>query len=362
MPLRTALASLLSLLACFSAASAEGPFPLGALLSLSGTCSDVGEMSRRGIELAVDDVNAAGGILGRPVSVIVEDTHESNSASAVTAYRRLLLNRGLHYIIGPSCSPAGLAVAPLAAKNEEIVLASPSIGLREFNEAGENIFKLWPYDEDGPKLIARYAIGKGWKKAAIFSSQQTWEEAQGKWIEREFVRLGGSVSAKVEPLPGETVLSAEAAKLAASRPDVVFLCNYTRFEVAAQQLAKAGYKGPKISTLMTEEKIRLASGALEGTVAYGYAPATKEFMAAYTARYGSAPYSIGADTSYDIVRLYAKAINEAGTGDPLVVRRKLIQVRDYPGASGRLSIDDKGGVLRNPILFVVRGQQLVPLE
>ncbi len=153
----------------------EKPFLIAALLSLTGDCADVGDLSKKGIELAIKEINAEGGILGRPVKLILEDSNESNSINAVSAYRRLLLNSDIHFLIGPSCSPAALAIAPIAAKNPDVILFSPSVGQREFNEAGDNLFKLWPYDEEGPKLLAEYANKKGWKKVAIFSSQQSWE-------------------------------------------------------------------------------------------------------------------------------------------------------------------------------------------
>jgi branched-chain amino acid transport system substrate-binding protein len=340
----------------------QAPFLIGAFLSLTGDCADGGDLSKKGIELAIDEVNANGGILGRPVQLILEDSREANSVNAVTAYRRLIVNADIHYIIGPSCTPAGLAVAPLAAKNPNIVLISPSIGLRQFNEAGENIFKLWPYDEEGPKLLAQYARKQGWKRAAIFSSQQTWSEAQGNFFEAEFERLGGEIVAKVEPLQGESDLRSSAMRLVTAKPEFVLLSNYTQFEIAAQELVRQGYRGPKLSTLMTEEKVSLSNGALDGDVSYGYEPASPKFLELFKAKYGKEPWGIGADTAYDAMHLYAKTINEIKTDNPLLVSKQLLTIKDYPGASGVLSIDTQGGVTRQPSLFIAKNNKIRPLQ
>lgn len=360
--LKFALAAALAIVSTKAAFADAGTFPIGAIVSLSGDCADVGDVSRKGLELAAEEVNASGGILGKKIQLTVEDTKETSSINAVTAFKHITLNPELHYLIGPSCTPAGLAVAPIAAKLPNIILASPSIGLRQFNEAGENIFKLWPYDEDGPKLLAKYAIEKGWKRVAIFSSQQAWEQAQGNFFAAEFRKLGGEVVAKVEPLQSEHDLRTEAMKLVRSDPDFVLLCDYIQFDIAAQELVRQGYKGPKLSTLMTAEKVELAKGALEGTVAYGYEPASPVFVERYTKKYGQAPNSIGADNAYDALHLIARAINEVGADNPQMVRKKLREVKNYPGASGVFSIDGHGGVVRSPILFVVEKGKLLPLK
>ena len=342
---------------------AEPPaFPVGALLSLSGDCADVGELSRKGLELAVEEINEAGGIIGRKVNLIVEDSRETNSINAVTAYKNILLQPNLHFVVGPSCTPAGLALAPIVSKNDHVVMISPSIGLRQFNEAGENIFKFWPYDEDGPKLLAQYARDQGWKNAAVFSSQQAWEQAIGNFFVKEFERLGGKVIAKEEPLQSENDLRTPALKLIKSKPDVIVLTNYLQFDRAAKELQKQGYHGPKLSSLMTGEKIERAEGALEGTVVYGYEPPQRKFLERFTKKYGKEPWSIGADTAYDALMLVAQTINHAKTDDPILVRRQLLEVRNYAGASGVFSIDAHGGVQRSPILSQVRGNALVPLR
>lgn len=337
----------------------DKPFLIAALLSLTGDCADVGDLSKKGIELAIKEINAEGGILGRPVKLILEDSNESNSINAVSAYRRLLLNSNIHFLIGPSCSPAALAIAPIAAKNPDVILFSPSVGQREFNETGDNLFKLWPYDEEGPKLLAEYANKKGWKKVAIFSSQQSWEQSQANFFENEFKKLGGKILAKVEPLTSDSDLKSSALKLVHSNPDFIFLSNYTKYEIAAKELHKQGFKGPKLSSLMSEEKIKLAAGTLDETVSYGYQPPTKDFEQNFELMHGNKLWGLSADTAYDITKLYSKTINSAKSDDVLLVRKMLKDIQDYSGASGKFSIDSKGGVSKKPILFQVKGMRLM---
>ena len=95
---------------------------------------------------------------------------------------------------------------------------------------------------------------------------------------------------------------------------------------------------------------------------YGYEPPQRKFLERFTKKYGKEPWSIGADTAYDALMLVAQTINHAKTDDPILVRRQLLEVRNYAGASGVFSIDAHGGVQRSPILSQVRGNALVPLR
>jgi branched-chain amino acid transport system substrate-binding protein len=112
---------------------------------------------------------------------------------------------------------------------------------------------------------------------------------------------------------------------------------------------------------MTEEKVSLSNGALDGDVSYGYEPASPKFLELFKAKYGKEPWGIGADTAYDAMHLYAKTINEIKTDNPLLVSKQLLTIKDYPGASGVLSIDTQGGVTRQPSLFIAKNNKIRPL-
>lgn len=334
---------------------------IGVAVSLSGDCADVGADSLKGLQLAVEEINRTGGVLSREIELVVEDTHESSSVQSVSAFKELTKRDDMHYIIGPSCSSAALALAPIAKKQSNIILISPSVGVREFVAGSDNIFKLWPYDEDGPRLLADYAKTRNWKKVGIISSQQAWELAQGKIVADAVVASGGEVVSKVEPLPNESDLKTVVAPVVRRAPDVIVLTNYLQMDRAAVELARNGYKGPILTSLMTDEKIKLADGKLEGSISYGYPPAAPEFVKKFEARFGTGPVSVGADTSYDAIVLLKEVIERKQSLDVEVIKKALREVREFKGASGRFSLDSSGGAIRVPQLFKVEGQRKVEL-
>lgn len=163
-------------------------------------------------------------------------------------------------------------------------------------------------------------------------------------------------------MQSETDLRGPASRLINSHPDVIILTNYIRFEVAARELRKLGYNGPKLSSLMTSEKFMLADGALENTISYGYESATPDFTERFKAKFGKEPWGIGADNAYDAVHLFARTVNFLKSDDPRSVAEALLQVKEYPGASGVFSIDADGGIERKPRLFETIKGQLVKLK
>lgn len=330
---------------------------IGVLVCVSGACAESGENSRKGIDLAIEDLNKLGGVLGKKVEYVLEDTAEgtSSGAGAVTAFKKLTTDSQLKYLIGPSWTPGALSVAPIAAAQSKLIIASPSVGISDFNKAGDNIFNFWPSDEEATKFLAVFAIKKNWKKVAIFSSQQPWESLQGQTFNTSFKLLGGEISSFQEPLPTDVDLRVQSLKIKNSEPDAVFLSNYTQMGVAAKQLRTIGYKGPLFAILMDETRIKTSQGALEETIFAGYPEPDSGFSIRFKEKFGIEP-GIGADTTYDIVKLYVWAIENAGSFDVRMVQKEIASAK-FSGASGNIEFDEYGGVIKVPTLYQVKNSK-----
>ena len=122
---------------------------------------------------------------------------------------------------------------------------------------------------------------------------------------------------------------------------------------AAKNLRTLQYRGKQLSILMDDTRLRESQGALEETVFALYPEASTRFQADYTARFGEKP-GITADTAYDTMFLYKIAIEKSGSIDPKRVRAEMLQA-DFVGASGRIVFDEKGGVVRSPSFYMVKG-------
>ena len=333
---------------------------IGAALCLSGECASWGENSLKGAQLAVEEINSAGGVLGQRLKLDVVDTAEDRGGvRAVAAVSHLLRSGKTKFLLGPTWSSAGEALAPILSKKKDILVASPSLGIASFNEASDNIFNTWPHDSVATKKLANYAYGKGWRKAAVISSQQPWEQLQGEIFRAEFVRLGGVIASSVEFLPNEQDQASQITSLIASKPEFVVFANFQTMDISARTLGKLGYLGPKLAVLMDEIRIQNAKGALKGCVFARYPEPSKNFVANYTNRFGVAP-GVASDTGYDTVKLYAEAMKRSGTTNAQSVARNM-QNSSYQGASGVIEFDKDGGLLRTPVLYQVLGLKTAAL-
>jgi len=309
---------------------------VGILTSLSDEWASEGNNIVRGAQLAAEELNQAGGVEGLHLALVPEDTQEANSgAKAVSAYRKLRL-QGLSFFIGPAGTPAAMALAPIIAKDPVIVI-TPLVGVREFSSTAKNIFNSRGVDEASSRLMARYAFEQGWKRSSVLSSQQAWENAQGKAFRDEFEKLGGKVVAFQEPLPDASDLKTPVTRILAPKPDVVFMSNANRMPIAARELSNLGYRGPRLTTMLDNSMVEQAQGTLEGAIFADFGGPSAEFRKKFEGRFG-APPGLGANTSYDAVMALASAIRQAHSLVPSEVLRALTTV-SVPGSAGTFSFD-----------------------
>lgn len=336
-----------------------GSIKIGALLCLTGACAEWGENSLDGLRLATDEINNTGGVLGRNIELVVQDSSEDNPATSVSAYRQLRL-KDIDYIIGPTWTAAGLAIAPIAA-DDDVIITSPSLGVAGFNEESDNIFNVWPHDDIATRALVRFAFERGLRNAAIFSSKESWYQLQGDAFEDEFTKLGGIITVREEPLLTQRDLKTEALKIKDSNPDVVMYSNFDNMGIMAKELRTFGYTGEQMSILMDESRINQAQGAFEDAIYVQYDKPKQSFIDSYKARFGKEP-GITADTAYDALYIYAKIISDTGTDNLEKVKKTYLKIKLYSGVSGELTFDGKGGVTKPPVFWMVKDGKSVKFE
>ncbi len=336
-------------------------FRIGVILCLTGDCAEWGQNSLHALEIAAGEIDAAGGVLGKKIELIVQDSREMESgANSVSAFQKILLDGKTKYFIGPTWTIGGLPLAPIAAKRADIIITSPTLGVATFNETADNIFNTWPHDHFSTEALAAYAIRKGWKRAAVMSNQNPWESVQAKSFVTAFKRLGGEIVEFVEPLPTVLDLKAEALRVKNAKPDVVFLSNYTQMDIAAKEFSRLKYVPNKIAILMDETRLKNSAGGLEGTIFARYPDPAAELVTKFEARFKTKP-GIGADTAYDTLYIYKAAIESAKTFDTTKVKGEILKLK-HVGASGEIQFDEKGGVLKTPEFWIVKNGAQTFLE
>lgn len=341
--------------------SAEVPLKIGVMLCQTGPCAQTGMSSLKGIQLAREEINNRGGILGRQVQLEVLDTREASGGSgAVTAFQALSSDPSINIIIGTTWDGGGLPLVPLLKRNPSITLISPSIGVAEFSRGAKNIFNLWPLDEESSKVLAKYAIRNNWRRVGILSSQNNWAQAQAKNFSNAINLGGGEVVSNQEPMPLQTDLSVEVLKIIKSDPDVVLFTEFSHMPVAARKLRQQGYQGAFFAVQMDSTMIETANGGLEGAIFPKFRTASNEFIAAFQKKFNEEP-QMAADTGYDSLKIIQAVIQQEGHFDPSTFSAVLSNLV-MEGASGSISFDKDRVIRRTPDLYRVTGQGFTKVD
>ncbi|MCB0324161.1 MAG: ABC transporter substrate-binding protein [Bdellovibrionales bacterium] len=322
---------------------AQEPIRLGGIFILSGEGAAWGIASRRGVELALEEINAAGGLLGRPVEVLFEDD-QGDPKKALSAFQKLVDLEGINLLLGPNWSRQGEPLIPLVDQ-KNVLMISPSLGVASFNEASPLLFNTWPHDYLLSEALAEHVYRKGHRNVALVGAQEVWVEEQTRAFKRRFEELGGSVAYLAEPLPGTTDLKAIALRIKAA-PDIDAYVSTTDGvlvgSLVAKELKQLKVALPMFSITLDQDAIDAAAGGFEGLEFLTFLTPTPEFQAKFEHRYGE-PIQIGGDSAYDAVQLLAAAIRKTGSLDPRVLAKSMNDIERHNGVSGSLVSDKKGG-------------------
>ncbi len=335
-------------------ANAEGaPIAIGVVLPLTGDAAHWGIPPRNGAELAVEEVNRAGGIGGRKLTLTVEDDR-SQPAEAVAAFNRIVAGAHAPAVLGPVTSSATLAVAPLA-EARQTVLISPSATSPKVTDAGDFVFRVIPSGSLRAKVLAEYIYNdRGLRKLAALYIDNEGGIGGSSAFKAQFTQLGGTVALAETYPPGATDVRAQLAKIKAAGVDGVIVGSYPPDTVVVMKQARElGLTLPLFFTTespQNPEVLREAGEAANGATyilaaaATGAAPDT--FARAYEAKFNHKPEIFAAE-GYDVMRLIAAALAAAGPAPSgPAIRDFLYGVKNYAGASGTITFDRNGDVVK----------------
>ncbi|MBS3125769.1 penicillin-binding protein activator [Candidatus Woesearchaeota archaeon] len=334
------------------------PIHIGSILILSGEGASWGIAAKNGIDIAVEKINAEGGIGGRLVSIDHQDD-KSDPKIALSAFENLVQTKGINIIIGTTWSRSGLALVQQADQNQ-VLMISPSLGVKEFNEGSKFLFNTWPHDFILSEKLAELVFSQGHRNVAVFGQQEVWVQDQTNAFKRRFEELGGTVSVLLEPAPSDVDLRADAAKVRDAKVDAVVLTNgvVNAGVIAAKRIRELGIDLPFYSMSLDANIVSQAGEAYEGLVFPTFLTPTKEFTQEYKQKFGLAP-DIGADSAFDAVMMLAHAMNETGSTDPAVLKDALANIKEWNGASGHLVSDGKRGFIKGFALKKVQNGKIV---
>lgn len=356
------------LLAPVIGCSKPQPLRIGFLGGLSGRVADLGIGGRNGAQLAVDELNAGGGIEGRPLELMVRD--DEQDVDVAGRQLKEMADAGVSLVIGPMTS--SIAVA-LAAQSPALGLAlvSPTSTTPELSGKDDAFFRVISDAPRGARQQVEYLFAQGHRSIAAIADHQN-KAFSGSWTEaalRRFEELGGRALLDVSYRSSPGLNHDEIAQqLAATSADAVLIvANAADTAVLMQQLRRRDQRTllATSSWAGTEQLIRLGGRAVEGAIVPQYfdrdskAPAYRRFAESFRQRFGEAP-GYPAVNGYDAVMLGAEGLRRRGSGQSL--QQALRSVRQLSGLQRTLTLDEFGDSNAPLYLTRVRDGQFVPIE
>ncbi|NLM00674.1 MAG: ABC transporter substrate-binding protein [Treponema sp.] len=327
---------------------------IGGIYPLSGPVAVYGVEARNGMEMAIKEINAAGGINGKQVVMIAEDD-EGNPEKTVNAYKKLTTKDGAKIIVGSLTSGCTAAITSLA-QSQKVLLFAPAATMESITDAGNYIFRACFIDPFQGTVGGKFAVENlGLSKAAVlYDLDNDYSVGLYENFKIAFEKGGGSLVAAESYSTGDKDFNAQLTKIKNAAPDVVYLPDYyVAVALIAKQLRAQGISVPIVGADGWGGIVDNAGDEiLNGFYSDHYAADSTdsrviEFVANYKESYGSVPVSFAA-LGYDCMYMLKDAMIRAGSEDASTVRSQL-ELTDGDYVTGHLTFDEK----RNPIKSAV---------
>ncbi len=319
--------------------------------------------------LAMEEINAKGGINGKPLKIIFEDG-KCSGKDAVSAMNKLVSIDKVKVVLGGHCSPESVAIAPIAEKNKVLMLASIT-GSPVLTNAGDYVFRTTPVVTMQSILISNLAYQKlGLKKFAVIYELTDYARPLAETFKDNFTKLGGLVPVYEGYNPGTTDFRTILEKARSNGVDGLIIlpqspdAGYQLMKQIKELRIKAKLFGNDVAG---NQKVVNSEPALyEGLVLalpnfdVVNNPKSKAFSDAYNARFNTTvlPYGIYTAESYDAVYIIADGIAKYGY-DVEKLKQYLYSINGYDGASGKITIDANGDGVRDYFLKTIKGGKIV---
>ena len=342
--------------------AAQG-IPIGFFGALTGPQATFALSGKNGATLAAGQLNRAGGVLGKQLELLVEDDH-NEASEAASAVSSLITRDHVVALIGENASSRSLAAAPIA-QNYQVPMVSPSSTNVAVTKKGDYIFRVCFVDSYQGKALATFARRnlKAATAALLVDAKSDYSVGLAEAFRQAFTGFGGRVVADLKYAEGDSDFSAQLTAIRPSKPDIVVVPGYyTDAGLIARQarglgieaalLGADGWDSPKLT--------EIGGSAVEGAYFSNHysvedpSPAVRAFVDDYRRAYGADPDSIAA-LSYDAARLIADAMRRAGSTEGKRVRDALAATQDFPGVTGRITMDADRNPVKPAVILKVQG-------
>ena len=359
--LLSALVVLPLLAACTKKDSNE--IVIGHFGSMTGSEATFGQSTDEGIKLAIEEVNATGGIKGKKIRLITMDD-QGKAEEAASVVTRLIEQEKVVALLGEVASSRSLAAAPIA-QNRKIPMLTPSSTNPKVTEVGNFIFRACFIDPFQGTVMAKFtAENLKLKKVAIFRDVKSdYSVGLADFYISKFKELGGEIVVDASYSSQDVDFKAQLTQIKSANPEAIFVPGYyTEVGLIARQARELGIKAvllggdgwdsPKLSEIGKE--------AINGGYFSNHysteskEPAAVDFMNKFKAKYNKQPDGLSS-VAYDATKILIKAMEGTTEVTAAAIRDQLANIREFMGATGKISIDEKRNAVKSAVVVQVDG-------
>jgi branched-chain amino acid transport system substrate-binding protein len=338
---------------------------LGHVASLTGSEATFGDSTDKAIQLAIEELNAKGGVKGKLFALKTYDNQGKPEESAIAA-TRLVLQDKVSVLLGEVASTRSLAMAPIADKNG-VPMISPSSTNPRVTKDGDRVrpyvFRVCFIDPFQGTVMAKFATEKGIKRVAVLRDVGSdYSVGLADYFLTRFKELGGTIVDDQSYKDTDQDFKAQLTAIKGKSPEAIYVPGYyTHVALIARQARELGLKVPLMGGdgWDSPKLFEIGGKALEGSYFSNHyspedpAPRIQEFVRRYKERWGVVPDGLAA-TGYDAARIAADAMGRAKDLSGEAIRDAIASTRDYPGVTGIITIDGDHNAVKPAVVLEIK--------
>lgn len=331
--------------------------------SMTGPEATFGQSTDEGIRLAIDEVNAAGGVKGKKIRLVTMDNQgkAEETASVVT---RLIEQEKVIALLGEVASSRSLIAGPIA-QSKKIPMITPSSTNPKVTEVGDFVFRVCFIDPFQGTVMAKFTTENlKLKKVAILRDVKSdYSVGLADFFTMKLKELGGEVVADLSYQSDDVDFKGQLTQIKSKNPEAIFIPGYyTAVGLIARQARELGIQAPLLggdgwdSPKLSE----IGQKAVDGSYFSNHYstestdPAAVEFMTKFKAKYNKSPDGLSA-AGYDAAKVLIKAMETSADLSPKSIRDQIAATKDFAGATGKITIDEKRNATKSAVVVQVEG-------
>jgi branched-chain amino acid transport system substrate-binding protein len=339
---------------------------LGEVGSITGSEATFGISTKNGIQMALDEANAAGGIVvdgkAKKIAVRVYDD-QGKPEEAANAVTRLISQDRVVAILGEVASSNSLAMAP-KAQAAKVPMVSPSSTNPKVTAVGDFIFRVCFIDPFQGTVMAKFAAEtlKAKNVAILKDNKSDYSLGLSQFFTETFTKQGGVIVAEEAYSKGDTDFRGQLTVIKGKKPDAIYVPGYyTDVGVIARQARELGVTAPLLGGdgWESEKLFELGGAAIEGSYFSNHystdnpSPVVQNFIQGFETKFGSKPDSLAA-LGYDAAMVVIEALKRAGSTDGQKLRDELAKTKDHAGIAGTITLDAQRNAVKPAVILQVK--------